>query len=173
MNYTIIITKSAGLFTLWIDKEKHARSSTQCKCSRRSACHTCGAIIDFFARAYVGLLLHVDKEKPHNSCLFCDDQSIVLLVGPVTFSVTYRRFFLSALHKHQIEKPLTCCDIDNDSRWITETAHVFEYFHKSCIVYPRMNAAISFTRAISGAKGLNFLNIIHKSCIISNNMYLW
>ena len=165
MNYTIIITKSAGLFTLWIDKEKHARSSTQCKCSRRSAYHTRGAIIDFFARAYVGLLLHVDKEKPHNSCLFCDDQSIVLLVGPVTFSVTYRRFFISALHKHQIEKPLTCCDIDNDNScfWILFTNHV----------YPWMNAAISFTQAISGAKGLNFLSIIHKSCIISNNMYLW
>ena len=74
--YTMIITKLAGLFTLWIDVKERARSWTQYKCSRRSACHTHGASVGIYACMSVGLPLLADKENPHNSHRFSYDQSI-------------------------------------------------------------------------------------------------
>ena len=82
--YIIIITKLAGLFTSWIDIEKHMRSWTQHKCSKCSAgaCHTRGWYVRICARMWVGLPLLADKETPHHSCLFSDDQSIFKLNLP-------------------------------------------------------------------------------------------
>ena len=57
-NYTMIVTKLAGLFTLWVDIEKRACSWMQYKCSRRSARH--GMRVDICAS---GLPLLVDKEN--------------------------------------------------------------------------------------------------------------
>ena len=48
----------------------------QHKCSRRSACHKCGTSVCVCAIVRVGLPLHADKEEPHNSCPFGNDQSI-------------------------------------------------------------------------------------------------
>ena len=67
----------AGLFALWIDIEKRAYSWMQHKCSRHSACHIRCTNIGIYVRAWVGLPLLADKEKPHDSRLFSDYQSII------------------------------------------------------------------------------------------------
>ena len=73
----MIITKLVGLLTLWFDIEKRARSWTQYKYRKRSACHMRGASVGIYAHAWAGLSLLTNKEKPHNLHLFRDDQSIV------------------------------------------------------------------------------------------------
>ena len=60
---SMIITKLAGLFTSWINIEKHVHSWTQYKYNRHSVCHMRGMRVGICACEWVGLPLLEDKKS--------------------------------------------------------------------------------------------------------------